>query len=294
MDVVIPKPHTGSETTHLLKSDHKIQVLDHKQYNSPSHISPENVLPDPLDQFRSWFSAAQPFVCEPEAMALSTVSSEGTPSTRIVLLKQADTTGFVFYTNYESRKGREIKSTGKASVAFYWRETSQQVRVVGTVENILEEESDAYFRSRPIGSKLGAWASAQSSVIEDGVLEKNLDAAKERFGVKDHSGTIDVPRPEFWGGWRIIPRLKYDLPALVVFLLTIIFAARWSFGLENHLDYTTVSGICAKKARKTGRSRNSLRDAMSVVQTSVVPYKTALSADTDTVANVIRTNMYQL
>ncbi|KZV63497.1 pyridoxamine 5'-phosphate oxidase [Peniophora sp. CONT] len=201
MDVIIPKPPGKTE---VLTSSDKIQVTDHKQYQAPENLTTDSVLPNPLDQFRAWFTAAQPVVAEPEAMSVSTVSADGTPSARVVLLKQADETGFVFYTNYESRKSRELSATGKAALAFYWREVHKQVRVVGRVEKVSEKESDDYYRSRPVGSRLGAWASAQSTVIGEGDLDKRLADVKEKFGVKGEE-PADVPRPDFWGGWRIVP-----------------------------------------------------------------------------------------
>ncbi|CUA68646.1 pyridoxamine 5'-phosphate oxidase [Rhizoctonia solani] len=189
----------------------KLRVTSHDQYHSPSRLSPSSVLPNPIDQFKQWLKAAsaphpdQPqktVVHEPEAMALSTCSPEGIPSTRFVLLRQADPQGFVFYTNYESRKSKELRSNPYASIAFYWREVHRQVRVVGKIEKLDASESDEYFASRPIGSRMGAWASPQSSVLQEGELDIRLADVEKRFGGPE--GT-NVPRPDFWGGWRIIP-----------------------------------------------------------------------------------------
>ncbi|QRV84900.1 pyridoxamine 5'-phosphate oxidase family protein [Ceratobasidium sp. AG-Ba] len=140
----------------------KLRVTSHNQYQSPSRLSPDSVLPDPLDQFREWFKAAaapaetdpsKSVVREPEAMAVSTCSSDGVPSTRFVLLKQADSKGFVFYTNYTSRKSKELLANPVASIALYWREVHRQVRAVGRVEQVDAQESDEYFASRPLGSR---------------------------------------------------------------------------------------------------------------------------------------------
>ncbi|KAJ1301118.1 hypothetical protein OPQ81_003531 [Rhizoctonia solani] len=189
----------------------KLRVTSHNQYKSPSRLSPSSVLPDPIDQFKEWFKAAssplldQPDktpVQEPEAMAISTCSPEGIPSTRFALLKQADPRGFVFYTNYESRKSRELHANPYASIAFYWREVHRQVRIVGKVEKVEASESDEYFASRPLGSRIGAWASPQSSVVQEGELDKRLAETEKRFEGLD---SANVPRPDFWGGWRVVP-----------------------------------------------------------------------------------------
>ncbi|CAE6472629.1 unnamed protein product [Rhizoctonia solani] len=189
----------------------KLRVTSHDQYHSPSRLSPSSVLPNPIDQFKEWLKAAssphpdQPqktVVHEPEAMALSTCSPEGIPSTRFVLLRQADPQGFVFYTNYESRKSKELRANPYASIAFYWREVHRQVRVVGKIEKVDASESDEYFASRPTGSRIGAWASPQSSVLQEGELDIRLADVEKRFGGPE--GT-NVPRPDFWGGWRIVP-----------------------------------------------------------------------------------------
>ncbi|CAE6452169.1 unnamed protein product [Rhizoctonia solani] len=189
----------------------KLRVTSHAQYKSPSRLSPLSVLPNPIDQFKEWFKAAssphpdQPqrtVVHEPEAMAISTCSVEGIPSTRFVLLKQADPQGFVFYTNYESRKSKELHANPYASIAFYWREVHQQVRVVGKIEKVDAKESDEYYASRPIGSRLGAWASPQSRIVQEGELDQRLADVKRRLEGLDGA---NVSRPDFWGGWRVVP-----------------------------------------------------------------------------------------
>ncbi len=137
---------------------------------------------------------------EPGAMTLATTDSDGFPSSRIVLLKKVDEQGFVFYTNLKSRKAKELGSNPKVSLTFYWPETSKQVRIRGIVEPVSNEEADAYFASRPRESQLGAWASLQSSVIENKLdLEKRLAKFVTKFGL----GT--VPRPDFWSGYRVVP-----------------------------------------------------------------------------------------
>jgi pyridoxamine-phosphate oxidase len=187
-------------------SSDKIKVLPHYQYETHDHMSPSTVHQSPLDQFRRWFKeAVDNGVQEPEAMSLSTATPNGIPSARIVLFKQVDTRGFVFYTNYTSRKSREILSNPHAALVFYWREVHRSVRIVGRVEKISTDESDEYFQSRPVGSRLGAWASKQSTVIGEHELEECLQKMRDKFGVKEGSKEDEVPTPEFWGGWRVIP-----------------------------------------------------------------------------------------
>lgn len=156
---------------------------------------------DPFEQFERWFDVAtEADVHEPEAMIVSTVGADGMPSSRHVLLKGVDR-GFVFFTNYTSRKGRELEAHPMAAIVFPWNLLSRQVRVEGAVERVTEAESDEYFASRPRDSQTGAWASLQSEVIDDrGVLESRwADAAARYEGV-------DVPRPPHWGGYRVVPR----------------------------------------------------------------------------------------
>ncbi|KAI5123163.1 hypothetical protein M0805_000866 [Coniferiporia weirii] len=185
-------------------TDDKIRVLSHNQYHG-SDLTPSSVLPSPLDQFRKWFTEAQGKVKEPEAMSVSTATAAGIPSSRFVLLKQVDRTGFVFFTNYTSRKSREIAENPVAALALYWPEMHRQIRVVGRVEKVSTAESAEYYGSRPLGSRLGAWASPQSSVVSEGEVAGRLTEVQERFGVKDGKTEADVPLPEFWGGWRVIP-----------------------------------------------------------------------------------------
>ena len=142
------------------------KVNNHEEYITDGIPSPSSLLPSPLTQFSAWFSGAQESFPEPEAFALSTVSDSGIPSTRVVLLKRVDARGFVFFTNYESRKGVELfgkngDKGGYASMAFYWRDQHRSVRVVGRAEKVSDEETREYFEGRPVGSRVGAWASRQ-------------------------------------------------------------------------------------------------------------------------------------
>jgi len=186
----------------VIIAESTIQVLPHNQYHPSDTLSPTSVSPDPLDQFRAWFADAvkDDKVHEPEAMSLSTATPSGIPSARIVLFKQLDPRGFVFFTNYTSRKSQELLANPHAALVFYWREIHRSVRVVGRVEKTTAAESEAYFKSRPRGSRLGAWASKQSTVVAEGEVFARLDRLKERFGEN-----ADVPLPEFWGGWRVVP-----------------------------------------------------------------------------------------
>lgn len=157
--------------------------------------------PDPLAQFREWLQAAVGAgILEPTAMTLATADVDGRPSARTVLLRSLDSEGFVFFTNYQSRKGRELAVNPYGALAFRWLELGRQVTATGSVVRLGEQESDAYFATRPRGSQVSAWASAQSAVLADrGVLEA-LHAEVERR----YEGA-DVPRPPFWGGLRLVP-----------------------------------------------------------------------------------------
>ncbi|TAE30372.1 MAG: pyridoxamine 5'-phosphate oxidase [Candidatus Kapaibacterium sp.] len=159
------------------------------------------VAPSPFAQFSDWFAEARASISgEANAMTLSTVNPDNTPSARIVLLKDMDERGFVFYTNYDSAKGQAIAHNPHVCLNFFWSELERQVRIVGKAEKISPEESDAYFQSRPLESRLGAWASAQSSVIAGrAVLEERFAALQEEYAEKP------VPLPPFWGGYRVVP-----------------------------------------------------------------------------------------
>lgn len=160
-----------------------------------------SVAADPIEQFHAWLGDAlhAPGVIEPNAMTLATASATGRPSSRIVLLRQWDARGFVFFTNYESRKGLELAENPPAALLFWWAVLERQVRIEGVTERILEVESDAYFASRPRGHQLSAWASRQSTAIPDkAALEQAIERAEA-----GHPG--EVPRPPYWGGYRLVP-----------------------------------------------------------------------------------------
>lgn len=156
---------------------------------------------DPLELFQRWFADVERAGVEmPEAMALATATADGAPSVRMVLLKGADADGFTFFTNYESRKAGELEQNPRAALCFHWKELDRQVRVTGTVTRVSEEESLAYFRSRPEGSRVGAWASRQSRPLASREeLLAQVDEVRARFEESD------VPLPPFWGGYRVRP-----------------------------------------------------------------------------------------
>ena len=157
--------------------------------------------PDPLRQFERWFEEARAGgVAVPEAMTLATATRDGRPSARMVLLKSADERGLSFYTSYESRKGGELADNPRAALLFHWREPrGRQVRVEGTVERVSRDESEAYFRTRPVESRLAAWASPQSRELSSRAeLDSRYAEAGARFG-------DDVPLPPHWGGFRVLP-----------------------------------------------------------------------------------------
>jgi len=158
---------------------------------------------DPVQQFRHWMDQALAAETpEATAVTLATCTADGRPSARIVLLKGIDERGFVFFTNYDSRKGKELADNPRAAIVCFWVELERQIRVEGTVEKITPEESDAYHRARPRGSQLGAWTSYQSEVIAGRqVLEDRLRELEGRFG------TDEVPRPPHWGGFRLLPEI---------------------------------------------------------------------------------------
>lgn len=156
---------------------------------------------DPIAFFRKWFTEAEAAqITEVNAMTLATVDRNAMPHARIVLLKGLDESGFVFFTNYDSVKGQNIATNKHAAIVFFWKELERQVRIEGIVEKVAAEESDAYFNSRPAGSRIGAWASPQSTEIPHrNILDTNYSKYEEEF-----SG-IEIPRPAHWGGYRVIP-----------------------------------------------------------------------------------------
>ena len=180
-----------------------LNIADLRREYQRASLSETDVDPDPLRQFQSWLQEAiTAQSAEPTAMTLATVDAQGAPSARIVLLKGVDQDGFLFFTNYESRKGAELDRHPAAVLLFYWVELERQVRVDGSVSKVPSEVSDAYFGSRPRLARLGAWASPQSRVIPDrDWLERELNAVRDRFA----SQGDDVPRPPHWGGYRVAP-----------------------------------------------------------------------------------------
>jgi pyridoxamine 5'-phosphate oxidase len=159
---------------------------------------------DPLALFAQWYLAAEAAdLPEPSAVTLATADALGQPAARIVLMRGFDERGFAFYTNYQSRKANDLKQNARAALVFFWAPFLRQIRVEGKVEVLSAEESDAYFRSRPFGHKLGAWASPQSEVIVNRqFLEDRLAVLKSQFQEGD-----DVPRPPHWGGYRVVAQL---------------------------------------------------------------------------------------
>lgn len=163
-------------------------------------LDESSALADPLAQFKLWFGQAlAAHIPEPNAMTLATVNAQGRPSARIVLIKDMDERGLVWYTNYNSRKGQDLDARPFAALQFHWVELERTVRIEGSVHRVSAEESDAYFNSRPLASRLGAWASPQSRVIPSReVLDEGLRQAQARFGETP-------PRPPHWGGLRLVP-----------------------------------------------------------------------------------------
>lgn len=165
-------------------------------------LDESTVAADPLQQFAQWFEAAQAAgLPEPNAMTAATADAAGAPSARVVLLKSFDARGFVFFTNYESRKGRELAANPRACLVFYWQPLERQVRIDGTVERVSRAESEAYFRSRPAAAQVGAWVSHQSSVIAS---RAELERREAELAARFAGGP--VPLPDFWGGYRVVPQ----------------------------------------------------------------------------------------
>jgi pyridoxamine 5'-phosphate oxidase len=172
-----------------LRNDYALKTLDERDVDR-----------DPLKQFGVWMvEAIHAQVPEPTAMSLATVSATGRPSARIVLLKGLDPRGFVFFTNYDSRKGKDLAAHPAGGLAFLWKELERQVRIEGSVEKVSAKESEAYYATRPLGSRIGAWASPQSEAIESRAwLEKRWEALGKQYGE-------NPPLPPHWGGYRVIP-----------------------------------------------------------------------------------------
>ncbi|HEU5040881.1 MAG TPA: pyridoxamine 5'-phosphate oxidase [Gemmatimonadales bacterium] len=176
-------------------------VAELRREYARARLDEADVSHDPMVEFARWFAEAQEAqVLEPNAMTLATAGADGAPAARIVLLKGFDERGFVFFTDYRSGKGAELEVNPRAALVFYWGELERQIRITGPVTRTSAEESAHYFRSRPIGSRLGAWASHQSRVIPGRtVLEEDLREVEARFG------DGEVPLPPHWGGYRLAP-----------------------------------------------------------------------------------------
>ena len=181
-------PSDAPEIAHLRK-EYAPKTLDDREMDR-----------DPMKQFGVWMvEAIHAKVPEPTAMTLATVDAQGRPSARIVLLKGVDPRGFVFFTNYQSRKGRELAANPSAAVTFLWKELERQVRIEGRTEKVMQDESAAYFKTRPLGSRIGAWASPQSDIIESRIwLENRWEELGRQHGA-------DPPLPPHWGGYRLLP-----------------------------------------------------------------------------------------
>jgi pyridoxamine 5'-phosphate oxidase len=176
-------------------------IGDLRREYARARLDEKDVSHDPIVEFARWFAQAQEArVAEPNAMTLATATAAAAPSARLVLLKGFDERGFVFFTDYRSRKGQELEQNPQAALVFYWNELERQVRITGTAERTSAEESEAYFRTRPLGSRLGAWVSHQSLVIPSRAqLERGLNEVEARFG------DGDIPLPPHWGGYRVRP-----------------------------------------------------------------------------------------
>jgi pyridoxamine 5'-phosphate oxidase len=160
-----------------------------------------DVSSDPIEQFGRWFEDAKAAkVLEPTVMTLATADSTGKPDARIVLLKEFDSRGFVFYTNKQSQKGRELAENPRACLVFYWEQLERQVRIDGTVQDVDHAAAEKYFHSRPVASQIGAWVSQQSSVITSRAELEKLEAELTR----KYSGQV-IPLPDYWGGYRVVP-----------------------------------------------------------------------------------------
>jgi pyridoxamine 5'-phosphate oxidase len=178
-----------------------MSIADLRREYALARLDEQDVSPDPIAEFARWFAEAQAAeVEEPNAMVLATAAPDGTPSARVVLLKAFDEGGFVFFTDYRSRKGAELEANPRAALVLHWSELERQVRITGRVSRTSTKESEIYYRSRPLGSRLGAWVSHQSQAIPSReVLEAGLLEVERRFAGGD------VPLPPDWGGYRVKP-----------------------------------------------------------------------------------------
>lgn len=176
-------------------------IADLRQDYRQSQLLEADALPDAIEQFHLWFNQAlEAQIPEPNAMTLATVSAQGQPSARIVLLKGVDNGDFLFYTNYESKKGTDIAANANVSLVFFWLPIERQICIRGRATKVTRQETQTYYHSRPPGSQLGAWASKQSQVIDSRkVLEDKMTALEKQYQDKP------IPLPDFWGGYRIEP-----------------------------------------------------------------------------------------
>lgn len=176
-------------------------LADIRREYAQARLDEHEVAPDPLIQFARWLGDAERAqLQEPTAMTLATATSDGVPSARVVLLKGADERGFTFFTDYRSQKGRELEANPRAALVFYWGELERQVRITGTVSRVSREESEAYYRTRPRGSRLGAWASEQSAVLPSrATLDQRVREITARYPADE------IPLPSHWGGYRLRP-----------------------------------------------------------------------------------------
>jgi pyridoxamine 5'-phosphate oxidase len=178
-----------------------LDLADRRRTYARAVLDEAHAVPEPMEQFRRWFAEAEATeLREPNAMTLATADGSGLPSARIVLLKGVDDTGFLFFTDDRSRKGRDLVANPRAALVFHWPELERQVRVAGSAERVTDAVSAAYFHSRPRGSQLGAWASHQSERLTDrAALEARLRAVTAQYE------GVEVPLPPYWGGFRIVP-----------------------------------------------------------------------------------------
>ncbi|MGH7168750.1 MAG: pyridoxamine 5'-phosphate oxidase [Gemmataceae bacterium] len=178
-----------------------MRIADMRNEYEREGLSEADMDADPVRQFETWFQQALAAkLPEANAMTLATATADGQPSARVVLLKAFDASGFSFFSNYDSRKGREMAVNPRAALLFFWPQLQRQVRIEGTVERVTEAESEAYFRGRPLGSRLGAWASRQSEVLAG---RDELEARVRELMQRYPDG--EVPRPPHWGGFRVRP-----------------------------------------------------------------------------------------
>ena len=178
------------------------KIADLRKNYTQAGLLESEIVANPFEQFKLWFEqAVAADILEPNAMTVATVTNEGKPSARIVLLKDFDDRGFVFYTNYNSQKGVELQNCPHAALVFLWGDLERQVRIEGKIEFVAESEATSYFHSRPASSQLGAWASEQSTVIADrSILEQKLQQLEAEYQDRQ------IPKPPHWGGVRVIPQ----------------------------------------------------------------------------------------